>query len=107
MSVLTEQDLADLTEILRLHDEAFRHYLLDDWGHKSSEGAVSVNFGNIWARHGDGPEWLDDGAPGVAGVSIYSYALGPNRNHSFDTIAEGLAAMREWHKAEMDREEGQ
>lgn len=101
MSGLNEQELADLSEILRLHDEAFRDYLerFGD-GHKSSEGAVEVHFGNFWDRDG----WDAPGAGGTVGVSIYSYALGPSRNHYFDSIAGGLAEMRLWHRAQMDAE---
>jgi hypothetical protein len=95
------RELSDLAEILRLHDEAFRDYIerFND-GHKSSEGAVELTFGNFWDRGG----WDTPGAPGSVGVSIYSYALGPNRMHYFDSIAEGLAAMRKWHRAEMGRQ---
>lgn len=99
MGVLNEQELADLAEILRLHDEAFRDYLerFND-GHKSSEGAVEILFGNFWDRGG----WDHPGASGIVGVSIYSYALGPNRTHYFDSIADGLAEMRKWHRAQME-----
>jgi len=30
-------------------------------------------------------------------VSVYSYVLGPYRNHDFDSIAEALETVREWH----------
>ena len=86
-------------EILRLHDVALKHYIQNDdgGGHKSSEGAIEVCFGNFWDRTG----WEEPGAPGIVGVSIYSYALGPNRNHYFETIAEGLEAVRGWYATEM------
>lgn len=100
MSVLTEQEMSDLGEILRLHDEAFKDYLdrFND-GHKSSEGAVEVHFGNFWQRDG----WDHPGASGTVGVSIYTYALGPSRTHYFDTIAEGLTQMQKWHRTHMER----
>lgn len=99
MSILTEQEGRDFAEILRLHDEAFKDYLTrHNYGHKSSEGAVTLEFGNFWDRDGyDNP-----GAPGKVSVSIYSYVLGPNRNHYFDSIAEALAEVRKWHRAQMD-----
>lgn len=103
MNVLTEQEQADLAEILRLHDEAFKHYLVDDFGHKSGEGCVELSFGNFWDRDGyDNP-----GAPGRVAVGVYSYALGPSRMHYFDTIAEGLSEVRKWHRTEMGRRHGE
>jgi len=95
---LTDVDIADLMEIQRLHDEAFTHYLANgDGGHKSSEGYVSVNFGNFFDRD-------DDRGTYKPGVEVYSYVFGPNRNHYFDTIKAGLAAVRGWHKSEMERD---
>lgn len=97
---LTDVDVADLMEIQRLHDEAFQHYRTNDtWGggHKSSEGYVSVNFGNFFDRD-------DDRGTYKAGVEVYSYVFGPHRNHYFDTIKAGLEAVRVWHKAEMERD---
>ena len=100
MSILSEQEQADLAEILRLHDVALRDYLeRHNDGHKSSEGCVELLFRNFWDRDG----WENPGATGGVGVSIYSYALGPNRTHYFDTIAEGLAAVRSWHDAQLSR----
>lgn len=99
MSILSEQEISDCSEILRLHDEAFRDYLeRHDYGHKSHEGAIQLLFGNFWDRDG----WDNPGDPGTVGVSIYSYALGPSRQHYFDTISDGLAAMRQWHKGQME-----
>jgi hypothetical protein len=36
--------------------------------------------------------------------SIYSYVLGPNRNHDFDSLDEALVAVKEWHAEEMKRD---
>ena len=99
MTILTAQELTDLGEILRLHDVALKHYSQNsDCGiTKSGDGSVELYFGNFRDRDG----WDNPGAPGVVGVSIYSYALGPNRSHYFETIAEGLEAVRGWYAAEM------
>lgn len=90
---LTQTEQLQLLEIQRLHDEAFEHYQKSDCaGWKSGEGAVSVHFGNFWER--------DEGQRPAC--SVYSYALGPNRDHYFDTIGEALEAVQGWHKAEME-----
>lgn len=64
-----------------------------DGHHKSGEGSVSVSFCLPNIFDGDTPSWL---------VGVYSYVLGPNRNHIFHgkTLPEALAkaedAVGEW-----------
>lgn len=91
---MNPDDMTTIAEIIRLHDEAFEHYQKDPCcgGWKSSEGAVSIEFGNYWER---------DEPPAV---SVYSYALGPSRMHHFKSPAEALAAVRQWHKEEMEHD---
>lgn len=97
--MLTEKEEKDLKEILRLHDEAFRDYLdRHNYGHKSSEGCVTLHFGNFWDREGyDNP-----GASKLTGVEVYSYALGPSRSHWFNSTEEALKNVREWHQGQME-----
>jgi hypothetical protein len=92
-TLLTQQDLDNLTEIQRLLDEGLEHYLTYESHCKSSEGAVAVHFGNSWDRR--------DGRNPVS-VTVYSYALGPSRSHDFDSTQEALDEVRKWHKAEME-----
>lgn len=99
--MLTLQETEDLKEILRLHDEAFSDYLTrHNYGHKSSEGSVSIHFSDYWDREGyDAP-----GARGEISVGIYSYALSPiGRQHYFESTAEALREVREWHRVQMER----
>lgn len=101
---INEQTLADLDEIQRLLAEAYEHYMADpdNGGWKSMEGAITLYFPEFyWIEgfYGPGHDMLQPS------VSIYSYALGPSGNHSFKTTAEALTAVREWHKAEMERDE--
>lgn len=86
-----KENLEAIAEIIRLHDEAFAHYQNDPCcgGWKSSEGAVSIHFGNYWQR---------DEPPAV---EVYSYALGPSRMHHFESPEEALADVRKWHQDEM------
>jgi hypothetical protein len=84
-----------LREIARLHDEAFDHAMEHDGHHKSAEGQISVNFTNRF------DEGRDEDPLRITSVEVYSYVLGPNRNHYFDSVDEALAAMRKWHHAEM------
>ena len=89
-------DQENLREIHRLLDEAYRHYFENSDGHcKSSEGHISVEYGNYWSRQG-----LTDPLE-ISGVEIYSYVLGPSRGHRFNTTAEALEAVRGWHEDEM------
>jgi hypothetical protein len=94
--MLTEQNKKDLEEITRLLDEGLKHYLTYESHCKSAEGHVEVSFsfGNSWERF-EGP------VEPTMMVSVYSYALGPHRNHDFDSLEEALEAVREWHEAEM------
>ena len=92
-TLLTQQDLDNLTEIQRLLDEGLEHYLSYESHCKSSEGAVAVHFGNSWDRR--------DGRNPIS-VEVYSYTLGPHRSHDFDSIQEALEEVRKWHKAEME-----
>lgn len=91
----TEQEAADLNEIARLLDEAYTHYFATSDGYcKSSEGYVSVSFGNFFDRR-----------QGIRKrhVEVYSYVLGPSRMHDFDSIEEALETVREWHAECMNR----
>lgn len=92
--MLTEQDQANLTELVRLMDEAYGHYFSYEGHCKSSEGYVGLHFNNVHDRRAGEPF-------GLASVEVYSYALGPHRTHDFRTTAEALEAVREWHRAEM------
>lgn len=87
-----------LLEIVRLHDEAFDNAMKHDGICKSHEGHISVNFTNRF------DEERDTDPLRITGVEVYSYVLGPSRNHWFDTVDEALAAVRSWHKAEMEHD---
>jgi hypothetical protein len=92
-TILTIEDMNKLAEIQNLLDEGLDHYLQYESHCKSSEGYVSVSLSNSWDRR--------DGKNPIA-VEVYSYALGPNRGHYFDSIDEALEEVRKWHKAEME-----
>lgn len=95
-ALITADELADLAQIDRLLDEANAHaYSIGDFG-KSSEGYIEVSFGNHFDRDPDEPRFKPQ-------VSIYSYMLGPYRQHHFDSIAQALAVVKVWHHNEMLR----
>lgn len=99
-NILTEQELADLSEIQRLIDEAYEHYFrLSDGYSKMSEGAIEVHFGNYFDRSGTG--WGMEAPERHRAVNIYSYVLGPSRMHHFPSIAEALETVKKWHADEM------
>lgn len=95
--LLTPEELSNLEEINRLLHEANAHSLEQDGHCKSAEGAISLHFGNHWDR-------LNEEDRKSPSMSIYSYLLGPHRNHDFDSITQALDVVRVWHKNEMDRE---
>lgn len=97
--LITAQEMADLAEIDRLLHEANEHSLRSDGHCKSSEGHIGVSLGNHWDRIPD-----DEGRKPV-GVTIYSYLLGPHRDHHFDDTAQALAVVRNWHAREMSYDE--
>lgn len=87
------EDLAKIEEIRYLHDVALRHALDNDGSAKSSEGSLSITLGNYWERQEDEqPE---------AGITLYSYALGPHRSHYFASIDRALETVRVWYSEEM------
>lgn len=92
-ALLTDLEVADLEEIIRLLKEAYDHYFEHSDGYcKSSEGNVAVDFGNYFERRGGQRE---------RAVTVYSYVLGPSRSHYFDSTREALKSVRMWHKEEM------
>ena len=96
MTILNDNDQAKLRELVNLLDEAYRNYFAKSDGHcKSAEGAVRVHLGDYFTR--------SDGDFRI-GVSVYSYVLGPHRDHHFDSIDEALDTVRRWHKAEMEHD---
>lgn len=91
-TVLSQADIDGISEIQNLLDEALEHYLSYESHCKTAEGWVSVSFGSSWERR--------DGKNPIV-VEVYSYALGPNRSHHFDSVQEALTEVRKWHAAEM------
>ena len=95
--MIDTQDTVNLIRIRSLLAEAYEHYFANSDGHcKSSEGAVSLHFQPFFWREGEGQE--------RPGVSIFSYVLGPHRDHYFRNTDEALAAVTEWHADEMSRD---
>ena len=94
--MFTPEEKQNLNEIMRLLDEGLKHYLTYESHCKSSEGhvAVTYDFDNSWHR-------FENPIKPTMTVSVYSYALGPHRNHDFDSIEEALEEVRKWHAAEM------
>jgi hypothetical protein len=92
--LLTAQELDDLRQIDVLLDEANAHSLARDGHCKSSEGNVSVDLGNHWDRDPEEPRK-------PVKVTVYSYLLGPHRQHYFDNTKQALDVVKQWHRQEM------
>lgn len=96
-SILTGQQLWELSEIRRLITEATLHAWERDPYGKSGEGNISVNLDNPL-------EWDEEyRPPRPPTVTVYSYVLGPHRAHYFDSPAQALEIVKQWHAAEMAR----
>jgi len=100
---MKQSDFDKLKKIRQLLKEAYDHYFELSDGHcKSSEGSISVEFGDYWS---------DKECKGkITGVSIYSYVLGSSgttslgfatRLHYFDNLDKALETVIQWHREEM------
>lgn len=85
-----------LIKIRKLLKEAYDHYFdnCKDCGCKSSEGHISLEFGNYWKDK--------DCECKITAVCIYSYVFGSSRSHCFDSLDEALKVVKKWHKEEMN-----
>lgn len=103
--MISDETLNKISEITRLHDEAFWHLHQFDGHAKSSDGSVQIHieFGNVWERQ-DGPV-----QPRVS-VAMYSYVVASDtplypsfgeRNHYFETVDQALQVVQEWHAKAM------
>jgi hypothetical protein len=89
-------DKEKLSEISRLLDEAYKHYFEYEGHCKSSEGHITLEYGNYWDRKENSLE-----VP-IKSVSIYSYVFcEQGRSQDFDSLDEALETVREWHANEM------
>lgn len=89
-------DTQKIQEISRLLDEAYKHYFEYEGHCKSSEGSISISYGNYWDRDGD-PTKIP-----VQNVNIYSYVFcRQGREQDFDSLDEALETVRGWHAEEM------
>lgn len=84
-----------IREISRLLDEAYKHYFTYEGHCKSSEGHISIEYGNYWDRS-DNPDEVP-----IKSVNVYSYVFGPDRHNEYDTLDEALETVRGWHAEEM------
>lgn len=103
---MTPHQLAKFAEIRRLLAEGYRiHETLDDGIHKTADGLCEVSYPTAYSD--------DEGCGGVEakGLMIYSYVLGPSREHYFhkgrgrgdyntfysqDPFETALAEVRRW-----------
>ena len=91
---MTPEDMQKLEEISRLLDEAYAHYFEYEGHCKSSEGHISIGFGNIWDRQEKGIA--------IEYIDIYSYVFcRQGRSQLFESIDEALETVKQWHKDEM------
>lgn len=82
-----------LEEMNKLLMEANEHYFNRGGMGKNAEGEIYVYYPGYWDQKEGKTE------PSIA---VYSYALGPHRNHEFETIDLALETVREWCKLEME-----
>lgn len=83
-----------LAEIRRLLSEAYQHYFRHGDGYcKSAEGRISVDYPAFF--------WEKSEAEQEPIITIYSYVFASGRRESFDSSAEALEEVRQWHADEM------
>lgn len=88
-------DFKKLQEISRLLREAYDHYFEYEGHHKSAEGHITVDYGNLWDR--ENPVDLR-----VKGIEIYSYVFcREGRTQYFESMDAALETVRGWHAEEM------
>lgn len=93
---MVKTDMEKLQEISRLLDEAYDHYFKYEGHCKSSEGFISLEYGNLWDRKGN------PGDMHIKNVHIYSYVFcDQGRSQDFETVDEALETVRGWHAREM------
>ena len=91
---MNSDDVKKLEEISRLLDEAYAHYFEYEGHCKSSEGFISIEYGNLWERRESGLQ--------ITNVHIYSYVFcQEGRSQDFDSLDDALKTVREWHANEM------
>jgi hypothetical protein len=92
---MNKKDFDKLLKIRTLLKEAYDYYFQHSDGHcKSSEGHISLDFGNYWEDK--------ECELKITGVQIYSYVLGPDRLHYFKSLDNALESVVQWHKEQMN-----
>ncbi len=92
---MKQSDWNKLIQIRQLLKEAYDYYFQHSDGHcKSSEGHISLDFGNYWEDKNCELK--------ITGVNIYSYVLGPSRSHYFKNLDTALATVIQWHSDQMN-----
>ena len=92
---MNKKDFDKLLKIRTLLKEAYDYYFQHSDGHcKSSEGHISLDFGNYWEDK--------ECELKITGVQIYSYVLGPDRLHYFKSLDNALESVVQWHREQMN-----
>jgi hypothetical protein len=92
---MNQQDFEKLKKIRQLLKEAYDHYFKFSDGHcKRSEGNILLDLGNYWDDKNCDLK--------IVGINIYSYVLGPSRDHYFKSLDKALDTVVQWHKQEME-----
>jgi len=89
---ITEEHVRKFNQILDLLEEAYKAYFSVESHCKSSDGYAALAFPPYFWREEEGTQ---------PGVDIYSYVLGPDRTHYFDTLDEALTEVKAWHEEMM------
>lgn len=93
---MTPRQFEIVKEIKALLKEAYDHYFKHSDGYcKSSEGSISIGYPTYW-------NYDEDNKANY--IEIYSYVLGPSRNHDFEDFEKALEAVKDWHRQEMATE---
>jgi hypothetical protein len=92
---MTPEEFSKVQQISKLLNEAYDHYFEYEGHCKSSEGHITIDYGNLWER-GESENF------GVRGIEIYSYVFcREGRSQYFDSLDGALETVRGWHAEEI------
>lgn len=94
---ISDLEMRDLIDIQRLLDETYARYLARNGGQcRSYEGQILLEFNSVFDRR--------DGEPlQIRRVSIDAAVLNSMGQRWFDSTAQALAAVWQWHDQEMQK----
>ena len=100
---MDQEFFEQFTRLRKLVNSGIEHYLKEDCGHKSYEGAWDITFGY--------PNYFEDDTgeapPCYCKIELHCYVIGPSRHYewtgktSIEALRKAQADVRKWVHEEM------